>query len=124
MHTHRSVMYNTLAGMQWFGSQQDSVALSVLPLFHVTGMQGGMNGPIFIGATVVLMARWDRDMAAECIRRHRVNAAQLISTMVIDLLSSPRVMEYDLSSIRRLSGGGAAMPQAIARKMQELPGLD
>jgi fatty-acyl-CoA synthase len=96
----------------------------VLPLFHVTGMQGGMNGPIFAGATVVLMARWDRDMAAECIRRHRVNATQLISTMVIDLLSSPRVGEYDLSSIRRMSGGGAAMPEAIARKMQELLRID
>ena len=124
MHTHRSVMYNALAGMQWFGSQQDSVALSVLPLFHVTGMQGGMNGPLFTGATIVLMARWDRDLAAECIRRHRVNATQLISTMVIDLLSSPRVMEYDLSSIKRLSGGGAAMPEAIARRMQELLGID
>ena len=124
MHTHRSVMYNALAGQQWFGTQQDSIALSVLPLFHVTGMQGGMNGPIFLGSTIVLLARWDRDMAAECIRRHRVNAAQLISTMVIDLLSSPRVMEYDLSSVKRLSGGGAAMPEAIARRMQELLGID
>lgn len=124
MHTHRSVMYNALAGLQWFGTQQDSIALSVLPLFHVTGMQGGMNGPIFVGGTIVLLARWDRDMAAECIRRHRVNATQLISTMVIDLLSSPRVGEYDLSSIRRMSGGGAAMPEAIARKMQELLRID
>ena len=124
MHTHSSVMYNALAGLQWFGSQQDSIALSVLPLFHVTGMQGGMNGPIFVGGTIVLLARWDRDMAAECIRRHRVNATQLISTMVIDLLSSPRVGEYDLSSIRRMSGGGAAMPEAIARKMQELLRID
>jgi fatty-acyl-CoA synthase len=77
MHTHASVMYNALAGVQWFGAQQDTVALSVLPLFHVTGMQGGMNGPIFSGATIVLMARWDRDTAAELIRRHRVSAVQL-----------------------------------------------
>ena len=124
MHTHRSVMYNAMAGVQWFGTQQDSVALSVLPLFHVTGMQGGMNGPIFIGGTIVLMARWDRDTAAECIRRHRANATQLISTMVIDLLSSPRIDEYDLSSITRLSGGGAAMPDAIAQKMHDLLGID
>jgi fatty-acyl-CoA synthase len=124
MHTHRSVMYNAVAGVQWFGAQQDSIALSVLPLFHVTGMQGGMNGPIFVGGTIVLMARWDRDMAAECIRRHRVNATQLISTMVIDLLSSPRIDEYDLSSITRLSGGGAAMPDAIAQKMHDLLGID
>lgn len=123
MHTHRSVMYNTVAGIQWFGAQQDSVALCVLPFFHVTGMQGGMNGSIFCGGTVVVLARWDRDTAAECIRRYRVNATQLISTMVVDLLSSPRVMEYDLSSIRRLSGGGAAMPDAIAQRMQDLMGI-
>jgi fatty-acyl-CoA synthase len=123
MHTHASVMYNAVAGIQWFGSQQDSVSLSVLPLFHVTGMQGGMNGPLFVGGTVVLMARWDRDTAAECIRRHRVTGVQLISTMVVDLLSSPRVGEYDLSSVTRMSGGGAAMPDAIAQKMHDLLGI-
>ena len=123
MHTHKSVMYNAVASMQWFGAQQDSIALSVLPLFHVTGMQGGMNGPLFIGSTIVLMARWDRDTAAECIRRHRVNAVQLISTMVVDLLSSPRIDAYDLSSVTRISGGGAAMPDAIAQKLQDLLGI-
>jgi fatty-acyl-CoA synthase len=123
MHTHASVMYNAVAGMQWFGTQQDSVALAVLPLFHVTGMQGGMNGPLFVGGTIVLMARWDRDTAAECIRRHRITGVQLISTMVVDLLSSPRVSEYDLSSVTRMSGGGAAMPDAIAQKMKDLLGI-
>jgi fatty-acyl-CoA synthase len=123
MHTHASVMVNALAGMQWFGTQQDSVALAVLPFFHVTGMQGGMNGPLFVGGTMVIMARWDRDMAAECIRRHRVTGVQLISTMVVDLLSSPRVGEYDLSSVTRMSGGGAAMPDAIAQKLQDLLGI-
>jgi fatty-acyl-CoA synthase len=123
MHTHASVMYNAVAGMQWFGSQQDTVALSVLPFFHVTGMQGGMNGPVFAGGTMVLMSRWDRDTAAECIRRYRITGVQLISTMVVDLLSSPRVGEYDLSSVTRMSGGGAAMPDAIAQKMQDLLGI-
>jgi fatty-acyl-CoA synthase len=61
MHTHRSVMVTAVASMQWFGTQQDTVGLSVLPLFHVTGMQGGMNGLVFIGGTMVLLARWDRD---------------------------------------------------------------
>jgi fatty-acyl-CoA synthase len=120
MHTHRSAMFNAVSSTQWFGSHQDAVALAVLPLFHVTGMQGSMNSPLFGGSTIVLMARWDRDTAAECIRRYRITAAQLISTMVVDLLSSPRVMEYDLSSITRMSGGGAAMPDAIAQKMRTL----
>lgn len=123
MHTHRSAMFNAVSSTQWFGSFQDAVALTVLPLFHVTGMQGSMNAPLYGGGTVVLLARWDRDTAAECIRRYRITSAQLISTMVVDLLSSPRVMEYDLSSITRMSGGGAAMPDAIAQKMQSLLGI-
>jgi len=123
MHTHRSTMFNAVASKHWFGSQQDAVALAVLPFFHVTGMQGSMNSPLYSGATIVLMARWDRETAAECIRRYRVTAAQLISTMVVDLLSSPRVAEYDLSSITRMTGGGAAMPDVIAKKMHSLLGV-
>ena len=123
MHSHRSVMYNVLSGVQWLASQQDTVALSVLPFFHVTGMQGGMNGPLYAGSTVVLLPRWERDAAAALIRRHRVNAVQLISTMVVDLLSSPNIDKYDLSSLTRISGGGAAMPEAIAQKFKDLLGV-
>ncbi|MFZ2299248.1 MAG: long-chain fatty acid--CoA ligase [Aquabacterium sp.] len=124
MHTHRSVMYNTVAGTQWIGTPLDGVSLAVLPLFHVTGMQNGMNGTLFVGATVVLLPRWDRDAAAQLIQRYKVTGTQMIVTMVVDLLSNPRLGEYDLSSIQRLSGGGAAMPEAIATKLKEVCNLD
>lgn len=123
MHTHQGVMYNVLSGLQWLASQQDSVVLSVLPFFHVTGMQGSMNGPLYAGSTIVLLPRWDRDSAAECIKRYKVNGMQLISTMVVDLLASPNVDQYDLSSLTRISGGGAAMPEAIAQKLNDLLGI-
>jgi fatty-acyl-CoA synthase len=123
MHTHRSVMYNTVAGINWVGSQADSVLLSVLPFFHVTGMQGSMNSPLYVGATMVLLPRWDRDVAARMIERHKVSGVQLISTMVVDLLSNPRIAEYDLSSLSRISGGGAAMPEAIAQKLNDMLGI-
>ena len=124
MHTHRSVMYNTVAGTQWQGLPQDSVVLGVLPLFHVTGMQGSMNASIYVGATAVMLPRWDRDAAAQLIQRYRVSNTQMIVTMVVDLLSNPRLAEYDLSSIRRLSGGGAAMPEAVASRLKELCQID
>ena len=49
-----------------------SSQLVVLPFFHVTSMQGGMNAPIYQGSTIVLMCRWDRDVAAELIQRYRL----------------------------------------------------
>nr|WKF61171.1 Long-chain-fatty-acid--CoA ligase [Paraburkholderia busanensis] len=124
MHTHRSVMSTTLGCCVWFASAADSVSLSVLPLFHVTGMQGGMNGPIFAGATIVLLPRWDRDTAALCIEKYRVSSWQSISTMMVDFLSNPKLGDYDLSSLTGTRGGGAAMPDAIARKLKALTGLD
>ncbi len=124
MHTHRSVMYNTVAGTQWLMTTQDAVQLAVLPFFHVTGMENGMNGSIYVGATIVVLPRWDRDAAAQLIQRYRVTGTQMIVTMVIDLLSNPRLAEYDLSSISRLSGGGAAMPEALATRLKEMCDLD
>jgi fatty-acyl-CoA synthase len=44
----------------------------------------------------------------------------MVPTMVVDLLSSPDLASYDLSSIRRIGGGGAAMPEAIAQKLKDL----
>ncbi|MGD9942084.1 MAG: long-chain fatty acid--CoA ligase [Burkholderiaceae bacterium] len=124
MHTHRSSMSTLVGGANWFAGTQDAVYLSVLPYFHVTGLAGGLNGPLYLGATVVILPRWDREAAAICIARYRVTVWQAISTMVIDFVANPRLGEYDLSSLSRIRGGGAAMPAAIAARLKSLTGLD
>ena len=124
MHTHRSVMSTLVGGVQWFGRTQDAVYLSVLPFFHVTGLAGSMNGPIYAGATIVVLPRWDRDAAAALMQRYRVTVWQVISTMMIDFLSNPKLADYDLSSLQGIRGGGAAMPAAIVAKLREVTGLD
>ena len=62
----------------------------MLPFFHVTSMQGGMNAPMYQGSTIVLMCRWDREVAAELIQRYKLTSWTAISTMVIDFLANPR----------------------------------
>jgi fatty-acyl-CoA synthase len=99
------------------------VQLSALPMFHVTGMQGGMNGPIFGGVTTVIMSRWDREMALRLIEHHRVTSVSGITTMIVDLLASPSIGQRDLSSLTRIGGGGAAMPEAVASRLESLLGL-
>jgi fatty-acyl-CoA synthase len=80
-------------------------------------MQSQMNGPIYFGGSIVIMPRWNRDMAARLIKHHRVTRISAVPTMVIDLLSSPDLDHYDLSSLTGIGGGGASMPQAIAEKL-------
>ena len=119
MHTHRTVMYTLVAGVHWFGPDPSQSTLAVLPFFHVTGMQGSMNGTIYSGSTIVLLPRWDREVAAQLIQRYRITSWQCIPTMVVDFLANPKVFDYDLKSLERLSGGGAAMPEAVAKRLQD-----
>jgi fatty-acyl-CoA synthase len=120
MHTHRTVMHTLVGSMNWFTVQPEMTLMSVAPLFHVTGMQGGMNGPLYIGNTVVMLPRWDRSAAAQCVQRYRIASWTAVPTMIQDFFANPDIGGYDLSSIRRLSGGGAAMPAAVAQRLENM----
>ena len=122
MHTHRTVMVNACGGGVWGQTNQGGVGLAVLPMFHVTGMQSNLNGTIFNGTTVVLLPRWDRDAAARCVEKHRVTGMALITAMVIDFMANPRLKAYDLSSLKRVGGGGASMPRAVALQLEQMLG--
>jgi fatty-acyl-CoA synthase len=123
MHLHRSIMHNAVASFTWGNASAQNVALLVVPMFHITGMVSVMHTSIYAAATLIVMPRWDRELAGRLISRWKVTAWTNIPTMVIDLMSSPNFDHYDLSSLVHIGGGGAAMPQAVAQRLLEQFGL-
>jgi fatty-acyl-CoA synthase len=123
MLTHANLLATSTGACTWRGGSSSGVVLGVLPLFHLTGMQANMNVPIQLGATSVLMTRWDRGVACELIQRRRVTSVTGITTMIVDMLASPDLEKYDLSSLVNVGGGGAAMPEAVAAQLQARIGL-
>ncbi|MFY9240878.1 MAG: long-chain-fatty-acid--CoA ligase [Roseovarius sp.] len=124
LHTHASVNATVHAYPGWVGVQDGSQILATLPFCHVTGMQHSMNLPILTGSTIHLMTRWNAETAAWLIERERVQHWRSITTMMIDFLSLDGVENRDLSSLQAVGGGGAQMPESVARKMTDLIGLD
>ena len=123
MHTHRSLLPNAVGGGLWSHASAETVSLAVVPMFHITGMLYGVLGPVMSGTTQVILPRWDRELAGRLISRYQVTHWTCIPTMIIDLLASPQARSFDLSSLRYLSGGGAAMPQAVAERLRDGFGL-
>jgi len=119
MHPHSSIMHNAISSGLWGNGSAENVVLVVVPMFHITGMVSIMHTSIRAGATMVVMPRWDRDLAGRLISRWKVTHWTNIPTMVIDLLASPHFASYDLSSLVYIGGGGAAMPQAVAQRLLE-----
>jgi len=124
MHSHRTVMVTAVGGVQWYSMDENCVSLATMPMFHVTGMQAVMNGPVYAGGTVVIMTRWDRRIAAELIQRYGVTRWRSIAAMAIDFANMPDLERYDLSSLRAIGGGGAAMPAPVAHRLKTITGLD
>jgi len=123
MHTHATLLASLASSAVWKQLHVETVTLAVAPLFHMLGLQNGMNLPMFLGATAVMMPRWDPAMAARLIERHAVTAWSAPPAMVIDLFSHPEADQRDLSSLALLSGGGAAMPEAVAAMLLQRHGL-
>jgi fatty-acyl-CoA synthase len=123
MHTHASVMHTAVGSAEFCRIPKDQVCLAALPMFHVTGLQMGVNAVIFGGATMVIMTRWDRRCAAMLIERYRVSTWTAIPTMLFDFLAQPDLDRVDVSSLKLLTGGGAAMPKAVAEKIHALWGI-
>ena len=123
MHTHSSIMFNAMASAVWGGATSENVTLAVVPMFHITGMVSMMHSSIYVGATMVLMPRWDRELAGRLISEYKVTNWTNIPTMVIDLFASPNFKQFDLRSLTYIGGGGAAMPQAVAQRLFDEYGL-
>ena len=123
MHTHGTIMHNAMASGIWAAGTPENKTLCVVPMFHITGMVSVMHSSIYIGATLVLMPRWDRDLAGRLISKWKITHWTNIPTMVIDLLGSPNMAQFDLSSLVNIGGGGAAMPEAVAQRLLDQFGL-
>ena len=123
MHPHRSIMHNAMASGYWGNGTHENIGLLVVPMFHITGMTSVMHSGIYLGATLVLMPRWERELAGRLISKWQVTHWTNIPTMVIDLLGSPNFDKFNLKSLVHIGGGGAAMPQAVAQRLLDLYGL-
>lgn len=97
------------------------VALFPIPLFHVTGAIPGLIATSAVGATLVLMRKWDVGEALHLIEQERVTVLGGVPTMPLQIIADPRHVDYDLSSLASVIYGGAppptGLPEAIDRTL-------
>lgn len=123
VHTYATLNANAVGAAAWGSMTANTTSLVTLPLFHVTGMQHSMNGPIFAGGTMVLLTRWNRELAAALIERFECTHWVNIATMVIDFLANPNLNNYNVKSLSYVGGGGAPLPEAVGEKLFQLLGV-
>jgi fatty-acyl-CoA synthase len=124
MHTHRSALFTAVLQARWYRLGHNDVMTGFMPLFHVAGMQGSMNAAIVAGATLVLMARWDKDLIPDLFEAHGVTFWNAAPTMIVDVLASAGFRDGSFARLKVLTGGGATMPAAVAERLKTRFNLD
>ncbi len=101
-----------------FGVGQDSVYLCPAPLYHAAPLRYSTQFHR-LGATVVVMERFDAEAALAAIERYRVTHSQWVPTMFVRLLKlSPETRQrYDLSSLQAVIHAAAPCPIPVKEEI-------
>ncbi|MER8042073.1 4-coumarate--CoA ligase family protein [Streptomyces sp. NPDC094032] len=114
MLTHASVATNLAQLEPLMPMGPGDRILAVLPFFHVYGLTALMNAPLRLGATVVVLPRFELDGFLAAIEKHRINALYVAPPIVLALAKHPAVADYDLSSLRYIVCSAAPLDAALA----------
>ncbi len=120
--THLNVMMNVVvsAGHSFDIDASDTV-LGCLPLFHTFGQTCCMNTAFYVGATVVLLPRFDGTQALELLVKEKCTIFMGVPTMYVGLLEAAKTSELR-PTLKLALSGGAALPLTVLEKFTEVFG--
>jgi len=121
--THRNLYLNALQVLATLDFSDKTVMLHTIPLFHVNGW-GAPHYVTALGATHVMLRKFVPERVLELIQTYRVTDALLVPTMVQALNLCPQRDQYDLSSLKQVTVGGAPSPSSFVAETTAKLGTD
>ena len=101
------------------------VTLMTSPMFHVSGLMGGILLHLATGGRLVLRAgRFDEEDVLRLLEQEKVTSWSPLGGLGVRLIEHPRFGDYDTSSLRNISfGGGPTSPTVRARLQAAFPSI-
>ncbi|MDN3253949.1 4-coumarate--CoA ligase family protein [Streptomyces mutabilis] len=123
MLTHRQIATNLAQLEPAVPAAPGERILAVLPFFHIYGLTALVNAPLRLGATVVVLPRFDLEQFLAAIQNHRITGLYVAPPIVLALAKHPLVADYDLSSLRYVISAAAPLDANLAAACSRRLGL-
>ncbi|HEX6232445.1 MAG TPA: long-chain-fatty-acid--CoA ligase [Jiangellaceae bacterium] len=122
--THRNLRANAAQGVAWLPglAEGEEVIYAVLPLFHAYGLTLCLTFAVDVGATLVLMPRFDVDQLLSAMRRRPATFLPAVPPIYQRLATAARERGVDLSSIRYAISGAMPLPKDTADLWESVTG--
>ena len=120
--SHLNVTMNVVASATYsFDITKEDVVLGCLPLFHTFGQTCCMNTAFFVGASVVMLPRFDGAQALELLAKEKCTIFMGVPTMYVGLLEAAKTSEHR-PTLKSALSGGAALPVPVLETFTEVFG--
>jgi len=122
--SHRNLRANAAQGRAWMPGLKDGeeTVYAVLPLFHAYGLTLCLTFSMSVGATLVLLPRFDLDQMLEAIRRRPPTFLPAVPPIYERVAVAARQRGVDLRSIRFAISGAMALPPAVVETWEAVTG--
>jgi long-chain acyl-CoA synthetase len=114
--THSNLFMNALIATDLISVTKEDVVLTALPLFHIFGMTCQLNGGVYKGCTILLLPRFDAELAFATMQKYQVTCFSGVPTMYWALLNytDPK-FDYGriANNLKNCTSGGASLPVKV-----------
>jgi long-chain acyl-CoA synthetase len=120
--THENLIANAIQARHWIASLRygEETILSVLPFLHSYGMTTGMNLPVAMGATIVILPVFELQQVLEHIRDYKPTMFPGVPSIYAAINQAPNVRAYGLSAVRACLSGAAPLPIEVKEAFEKL----
>ncbi|MGB6180140.1 MAG: 4-coumarate--CoA ligase family protein [Rhodococcus sp. (in: high G+C Gram-positive bacteria)] len=121
MLTHRNLVANVSQIEPNMGADHNDVLLAVLPFFHIYGMTVLLNLGLKVRASLVTMPKFDLEQFLSLTTEKKITYLFIAPPVAVALAKHPMVDQYDISSVRMVFSGAAALDEnlgnAVAKRL-------
>jgi long-chain acyl-CoA synthetase len=124
MLTHKNLMANVLQVREWMPSLEEGAErfLTVMPFFHVYGLTVCLNMATSIGATLILLPKFDLKQVLGLIDKQKPTLFPGAPPIYVAINHAPDVAKYNLRSIKACISGAAPLPVEVQNQFEALTG--
>jgi len=108
-----ALLWNAVMSQHMHGLTADDHVLTVLPMFHVGGLNIQTTPALQLGATVTLHQRFTPDETLRTIARDRPTLTVLVPSTIQAIIEHPAWHATDVSSLRAVTTGSTQVPQPL-----------
>lgn len=120
LHSHNTLRSDTDATIRFRGLRPDDITLMPSPVTHITGLLYALELPFALGASVVLMDRWNAADAVRLIESFQITLSNGATPFLAELVAQLEASGQQLPSLRLFATGGAPVPSNLVLRASQL----